>query len=285
MPKSPSSSAQAAREAVAARLREVRLDAGLTGREVADRCGWHPAKSSRIENAKTPPSDSDIRAWCTACGAEEQAADLIAQSRTANSMWVEWRRKQRTGLRRLQESYNELFEQTGLFRVYSSTLVPGLLQTEGYATALLTSITDFRQIPNDVAEAVRARLARSHVLHEGNHRFTLLVEEGVLRHQIGDADTMAGQLGHLLAVGSLPSVSLGIIPFSAASRRAWPLETFHVYDDEMVSVELLSAKVTVTQPSEVALYVKAFAELSELAVHGSAARALITSALGALEGS
>jgi hypothetical protein len=53
----------------------------------------------------------------------------------------------------------------------------------------------------------------------------------------------------------------------------------------MVSVELLSAKVTVTQPSEVALYVKAFAELSELAVYGPAARKLIMSAIGALEGS
>ncbi|MGR3933244.1 helix-turn-helix domain-containing protein [Streptomyces sp. BRA346] len=285
MPKSPSSSAQAAREAVAARLRELRLDAGVTGREVALRAGWHPAKSSRIENARTPPSDADIRAWCTACGAEDQVADLIAQSRTANSMWVEWRRKQRTGLRRLQESYNELFEQTRMFRVYSSTLVPGLVQTEGYATALLTSITEFRQIPDDVAEAVQARLARSRVLHEGDHRFTLLVEEEVLRHQIGDAETMAGQLGYLLTVGALPSVSLGIIPFTARSRPAWPLETFHMYDDELVSVELLSARVSVTQPSEVGLYRKVFGELSELAVYGAAARALITEAIGALEGS
>ncbi|MFG2892959.1 helix-turn-helix domain-containing protein [Streptomyces sp. NPDC048248] len=283
MPKSPISSAQAARESVAARLREIRQDAGLTGRDLASIAGWHPAKTSRIENAKTPPSDDDIRAWCVACDAEGQAADIVAASRTADSMWTEWRRKQRTGLRRLQESYNALFEQTRLFRIYASNTVPGLLQTEAYATALLTSITEFREIPNDVEEAVKARLDRSRVLHRREHRFALLIEESVLRYQIGEADTMAGQLGHLLAVGSLPSVSLGVIPFAASPRGVWAMETFHTYDDELVSVELLSARVTVSQPSEIGLYVKAFSELSRMAVYGSDARALITSAIGALE--
>ncbi|EFL26706.1 conserved hypothetical protein [Streptomyces himastatinicus ATCC 53653] len=61
--------------------------------------------------------------------------------------------------------------------------------------------------------------------------------------------------------------------------------TLHPYDDELVSVELLSARVSVTQPSEVELYRKAFVELSELAVYGAAGRALITAAIEALEGS
>ncbi|MFF8813887.1 helix-turn-helix domain-containing protein [Streptomyces pactum] len=279
MSASPSSAAQQARKAVAARLRELRLDAGLNGRDVARLGGWHPSKSSRIENARTAPSDEDIRVWCRVCGAEREAADLIARSRAAESMWSEWRRKQRTGLRQLQESCNELFQRTGLFRVYCSTLVPGLLQTSGYATALLTAITEFRKIPNDVDAAVAARLERSGVLNERGRRFALLVEESALRFQMGDADTMAGQLGHLLTVGSLPGVSLGVIPFSSRCRPIWPMENFHVYDDALVSVELLAARVTVQQPSEVALYLKAFGELSQMAVHGARARALITSAI------
>ncbi|TKA08305.1 helix-turn-helix domain-containing protein [Actinacidiphila oryziradicis] len=281
MPSSPSSSAQVAREAVAARLKEIRLDAGLTGLDLAVRCGWHKAKSSRIENAKTPPSDADIRAWTQVCGAEDQAADLIAASRTAESMYMEWKRKQRTGLRRLQESYIPLYERTRHFRVYSSDVVPGFLQTPGYATALLSAITDFRGIPNDVPEAVEARMARSHVVRDRHRRFALLVEESVLRYRIGDHETMAGQLGQLLAVMSLPSVSLGVIPFTA-SRRMWPLEACYIYDDQLVQVELLTADVTVRAPSEVATYVKAFTQLQALAVYGAKARALITSAINDL---
>ncbi|MEV7119897.1 helix-turn-helix domain-containing protein [Kitasatospora griseola] len=281
MPTSPSSSVQAARKALADRLRDLCKDAGINGRELALRAGWHPSKSSRIINAVTPPSDEDIRTWCRLCGADDQAADLIAASRSADSMYVEWKRLQRTGLKRLQDSYVPLFERTRVFRVYCSTVVPGLLQNHGYATALLSSITRFRGTPDDVADAVSARLARSHILREGDHRFAVIVEESVLRYRVGDADAMSGQLGYLLAVMSLPAVSLGVIPFSA-ERDIWPLETFSVYDNEQAQVETLTAAVTVTAPGEIAQYLSAFQKLSGMAVYGAQARALITAAIDAL---
>ncbi|MEU2563854.1 helix-turn-helix transcriptional regulator [Streptomyces longispororuber] len=282
MPISPSSAAQAARESVAHRLRELRADAGISGSELASRCNWSHPKTYRIENARTPPSTDDIRRWCAACGVPEQAADIIAQSRNAETMYVEWRRKVRSGLKQLQNSYLPLFRSTRQFRVYSATLIPGLLQTEGYALGLLSSITGFREIPNDVVEAVAARLERSRILHEPGRRFVLLVEEAALRHQVCDADSMAAQLGHLLTAGTFSSVALGIIPMSSPERPIWPMETFHMYDDTLVSIELLSARVTLTQPSEVALYEKAFDQLRSIAVYGSDARALIVKAIDAL---
>jgi hypothetical protein len=233
------------------------------GQELAVRCGWSPSKASRIENALTAPSDADIRAWCSACDSEQQAADLIAANRAVDSMYVEWRRLTNTGLRRLQESRIPLYERTRLFRAYSSRVVPGFLQTEAYATALLATVADFRQAPDDVSEAVAARLARSHVIHDGNHRFALLIEEAVLKYRLGDAVTMAGQLGHLLAV-------------------MWPVETFNIFDDSQAAVELLSAQVTVTSPGEIALYIQAFSRFAKLAVYGRPARSLITSAIDSL---
>ncbi|MET9479901.1 helix-turn-helix transcriptional regulator [Streptomyces sp. NPDC006638] len=282
MPTSPSSSAQAARESVAQRLRELRIEAGLTGSELAKVCGWTHSKSSRIENAKTPPSPDDIRRWCEACGCPRQAPDIVAQSQNAESQYVEWRRKVRVGMKQLQDSYVPLFQSTRMFRVYSATLVPGLLQSEGYATALMTSITEFREIPDEVAGAVAARMERSRILHQPGHRFVLLVEESALRHQVGDSDAMAAQLGYLLTAGALPAVSLGVIPMATQVRSIWPMETFHIYDENLVSVELLSARVTVTQPSEISLYLRAFEELRGMAVYGAEARALIVKAIDAL---
>ncbi|MFF0227569.1 helix-turn-helix domain-containing protein [Streptomyces sp. NPDC004629] len=282
MPLSPSSSAQAAREAVAGRLKELRADAGITGPELATRCGWSHPKTYRIEAARTPPSAEDIRRWCAACDAQDQVDDIIAQSRTAESMYVEWRRKVRTGLKQLQNSYVPLFKATKLFRVYSPIMVPGLLQTEGYARGLMTSITRFRDIPDDVADAVAARLARSRIIHEPGHRFAMVIEEPVLYYQLGDADAMAAQLGYLLTAGALPQVSLGIIPSATTARPMWPQELFHVYDETLVSVELLAARVQVTQPSEIALYLKAFEQLRGMAVYGADARALILKAIEAL---
>lgn len=281
MSTSPSSSVQIARRAIAERLKDICKAAGLNGHTLAEQAGWHRAKSSRIMNAVTAPSDEDIRTWCRICGAQDQAADLIAASRSAESMYVEWRRVQRSGLRVAQEAVVPLYERTRSFRIYCSNVVPGFLQTAPYASALLTSITEFRAIPNDVDEAVAARMGRAHILREGDHRFAFLVEETVLRYAIGDAATMAGQLGYLLTAISYPSVSLGVIPFGA-KRPMWPVETFNIYDEAQVFIELLSASVTVTAPGDVDLYVRAFAEMSKLAVYGAKARTLITAAIESL---
>ncbi|MFE7414496.1 helix-turn-helix domain-containing protein [Streptomyces laurentii] len=278
---SASSSAQQARQALARRLADLCRDAGLTGLDLAERCGWSRSKSSRIMNARTPPSADDIRAWCRACGAEEQSEDLIASLRTAEGMWVEWRRMERAGLRRAQEARLPLYRRTRRFRSYSSWLVPGLIQTESYTTAALRAIQRRRGLTDDVADAVSARRERQRVLYEGDRRFAFLVEESVLRAGIGGAEVMSGQLGHLISIAALPHVSLGVVPMRP-DRERWPAEGFWIYDATQVNVELISGYLTVTQPSEVAMYADTFAELAALAVYGAAARTLITSVVDAL---
>lgn len=279
---SPSSSVQRARQQLAERLRDLRLDAGLSARALSAAAAWHEAKTSRIESANQAPSEADIHVWCRVCDADREIPDLIAASRAADSMYVEWRRLNPTGLRRAQESRRPLYERTRLFKAYCSAVVPGFLQIPGYASALLSAITAFRGIPDDVEEAVAARMSRNRMLDSGNHRFALLVEESVLRCRLGSTDTMTAQLGYLLEASEFPPVSLGVIPFAVAGRPVWPLESFTVFDDERVHVELLSAQVTVTTPSEITLYVRAFEKLAGLAVHGAQARELITAAIDAL---
>ncbi|MEU8131950.1 helix-turn-helix domain-containing protein [Streptodolium elevatio] len=282
MPLHPSSRVQKAREDLAGRLREIRKDAGITGRELAIRCRWSESKSSRIENAKTPPSDADIKAWCRACGADDQVPDLIAANRQSADAHVQWRQLQRTGLRRLQESAGDVYQQTGVFRVYVSDVIPGFLQTPGYATALLSTIANFRGTPDDVRDAVAARMRRNTVLSNGARRFSFVLEESVLRYRLCSVETMAAQLGHLLAVMDLQNVAVGIIPFSA-QRNVWPMPTFTIFDDARVHADTLDAASTLTQPSQVELYARAFERQSRSAMRGAAARSLIATALASLD--
>jgi transcriptional regulator with XRE-family HTH domain len=279
---SPSSSVQRARQDVAAQLREIRMDAGLSARQLSQVAGWHESKTSRIENARQALTDADIREWCRACGAAERAADLIAASRVADSMYTEWRRQHATGLRRAQQARVPLYERTELMRVYTSTVIPGFFQVPGYAAALMSAITGFQGTPDDVADAVAARMARNRVLREPGHRFAVVAEESVLRYQVGDEAVMAEQRGYLLRVMELPSVSFGVIPFATRQRPMWTLETFTVFDEERVHAELLAAQVTVTTPREVRLYLAAFRNMSALAVFGESARELIRAAMTAL---
>ncbi|MFJ6621889.1 helix-turn-helix domain-containing protein [Kitasatospora sp. NPDC091335] len=277
----PSSSVVAARKAVALRLRDLRKDAGLTGKGLSELCRWNPSKTSRLQDGKAAPSEADIRAWCHACDADDQTDELIAASRAADSMYVEWRRMERSGLRQAQESVFGLYQRTRSFRVYASRVVPGMVQTRAYTTAVLDAVQRSRVTVDDVAAAVDARMERQRMLFSGGRTFALIVEEGVLRSAVCDSDTMTGQLGHLITMSKLATVSLGVIPLTTDRNRS-PAEDFYMFDDVQTSVELVSGYLRLTQPNEVSMYARAFNELSAMAVYGVNARALITSAINAL---
>jgi transcriptional regulator with XRE-family HTH domain len=264
------------------RLGEIRKDAGLTGRALAALCGWHEAKVSRIEHARTAPSAADIRVWCQHCGAVGEVDDLLASLRSVEDMFVEWRRMERTGLKGAQEAVLPLWERTRIFRAYSGCLIPGVVQTPAYTRAILRAIATRRGLPDDTDEAADVRADRLRLLREGDHRFFVVIEESLLRTVIGGTDVMAGQLGHLITVASLPSVSLGIIPIGLERDVAWPVEDFWIFDERQVNVELASGWLTLTQPREIAMYAEVFRDLSDLAVRGAQARALITKAIDAL---
>jgi transcriptional regulator with XRE-family HTH domain len=272
-----------ARQALGARLREIRTGANLTGRALADLCQWHFTKISKLEHGTQNPSEHDITVWCHACHADEQIPDLIATVRAIESMYIEWSRHMRAGLKRSQASSVPLYERTKLFRGYENTVIPGLFHTADYAEAILKFWNQFLAIPtNDVDQAVATRMNRQHILYTGNRRFAFILEEQTLRTRVGDTDIMLGQLDRLLAVMSLPRVSLGIIP-AAAPRHCLTQGSFWIFDNDRVQTEGVSAGLDITQPREIAIYTKAFTLLQQSALYGHPARKLIQQALNQLQ--
>ncbi|WP_326810694.1 Scr1 family TA system antitoxin-like transcriptional regulator [Streptomyces scopuliridis] len=115
----------------------------------------------------------------------------------------------------------------------------------------------------------------------GDRIFNVLLAEQALYTNFGGPEVMRGQLDRLLAVMTLPRLSLGIVP-RRAEMRIWPGNSFSMFDTRLVLVETYSAEFSVTQPREIALYAKAFDLLKASAVYGRTARALIRSALDGL---
>jgi transcriptional regulator with XRE-family HTH domain len=271
-----------AREALGARLRETRKDAGLTGRALANACSWHFTKVSKLEHGTQAPSEDDLRAWCRACNADDQIPDLIATGRAIESMYVEWQRQLRVGLKQSQVTSVPLYERTKLFRGYENTVIPGLFHTAEYAAAIFAFWAGFLDLPNDADDAVAARMERQKVLYGGERRFLFVLEEQTLRTRVGSTDVMLGQLDRVLAVMSLPRVSLGVIP-ATGERHCLAQGSFWMFDDQVVQVETMSAGVEITQPREVAVYARAFRLLQQSAVHGKPARDLIAGAIAGLQ--
>ncbi|MFC1406559.1 MULTISPECIES: Scr1 family TA system antitoxin-like transcriptional regulator [Streptacidiphilus] len=285
MSRSPSSSAQQARERVAARLHELRSDARLTTRALAEACGWAASKVSRIENAITAPSDADLWAWCRACGVAALAPDLEAMNRQADELWTEWHRRHRPGLLAAQERQLRIDTEAQLQRSYSSVAIPGAFQTLNYTMAMLSAFNRFHDgqaAAPDIEAAAAKRQERSRLLRSGKHRFVVLIEEHLLLHRFGSTAILAEQLQHLAELQRLPGVAMGIVPLSAERPAMWCPESFHIYDRARVSVETLTAIISITVPADIALYEKAFGALGSMAVYGPAATRRIERALDVL---
>jgi len=279
---SPSSSARQAQQALGARLREIRKDAGLSGRALALATGQHFTRVSKIENGVQAPTDQDISDWCRVCAAQEQVPDLIATARAVESAYLEFRRQARAGMKRVLGAHTlPLYERTDTFRIYEHNVIPGLFQTAAYTAAMLSFWIRFLEVPNDIDAAVAARMERQRVLYQRGKRFTVVLEEQALRTWFGSADVQAGQLGRLLEVMSMPTVSLGIIPMMT-KRSAVASAGFWIFDHSLVALETPTASLEVTRPQEIELYTTMFGHLQAAALSGLAARSLIIKALGEL---
>ncbi|MEV6325906.1 helix-turn-helix transcriptional regulator [Nocardia sp. NPDC051787] len=268
---------QQQREALGARLRELRLSAGLSGSELARRTGWHQTRVPKIEYGKTKPSEADIRVWCDLTGAQGQVADLLATARNIEAAYLEWRRVLNTGTKRRQHTSVKLAEQTKLMRIYQPTLIPGILQTVEYARAILGRSIGFHHIPDDLDAGVAKRLERQQLLYKGDHRFHIVIAEQSLLTTVGNDGVMIGQLDRLLAANGLPRVVFGIIP--ATAELPMQVTNFVMFDNRMVMVEGITAELTITQPGEIAIYGRTFDILASQSVTGDAARKLIGAAL------
>ncbi len=271
---------QEAREAFGARLRDLRRRASLTGRALAENTGLHFTKVSRIENGRQSITDAEIRAWCATCGADEQASDLIAMARGVDSLYREWHRQTRAGLRPLQETVVRRYERFRLLRIYERTVLPGLFQTAAYSNASMMQWVRLMGVPDDHEAATAARLASQKVLRSGIRRFVFVLEEQSLRTRFGSPEVMIEQLDHLVGLLTLPRVSVGIIP-AMAERSFVSQIPFWIWDDTRVTIETVSAELEITRRDEIALYSAAFDELRQSAVYGSQALSLIDAARAA----
>ncbi|MFE2634936.1 helix-turn-helix domain-containing protein [Streptomyces scopuliridis] len=264
-----------ARSALGRRLRELRRQAGMTGKQLAETLSWAPSKVSKLENGRQTPTDGDIHGWTQVTGSQGEAAALLASLHTLEVQHSEWQRQLKSGLASHQRELADLDVQTKFFRVFEATVIPGLLQTGEYARARFVQGATTLKVPNDINEAVRARARRQEILYRPDKRFHFVLTEAALRFRLCTPEIMLGQLDRLISLSALPHVKLGIIGFETPYVVA-PWHGFWILDRERVMVETYSAELNLAQPQEVELYGGVFEQLAAVASYGRAARAVIT---------
>lgn len=278
----PSSSGAQARKELGARLRQLRKAAGLTGQAIADATGQHFTRVSRIENGVQPPTERNIRDWCTACGAEDQIPELIATAQAVESAYMEWTRQARAGMRKLGTLHSiNTYQRTTTFRIHEPLVLPGIFQTESYIRQMLVFWYSFLNAPDDTDATVAMKAERTAIAMSPAKRIAVILGEQSLRTRWGSPAEHIEQLTHLLSVMRLPFVSVGIIP-AIAQRHAIATIGFWIFDDNAVALETPTAAIKVTRPQEIARYVAMFNQLQSEAVYGHAARQLIAEVIASL---
>lgn len=265
---------QSGRTALGERLRELRTEAGLTGKDLAERLGWQESKVSRLQRGKQTPTAADLEAWAAATGRQDVAGELRARLAGMESTYRSWRRQLVAGHRPRQEQAIAETTATDVIRGVEVVRVPGLLQTPAYARCTLAAAAEFRHAPQDVEDAVRARLRRQDALWEPGKSFRFLVHEAALHARTVPLDVHTAQLDRLMSVIGLDTVELGIVPLAAALRRA-PSHGFWIYDRRLVIVETIGTEMWLSDSDSIEVYERAWEWLSESAVTGAQAQRLI----------
>ncbi|MFJ7588465.1 helix-turn-helix domain-containing protein [Streptomyces sp. NPDC097617] len=273
---------QQARVALGARLRELRTDRRLTGRQLAVLLGWTQSKISKLETGRQTATTDDLLAWADATGHPQAAEELITRLRSLESRSRAWRRQLAAGHKPVQDTLTAEYERTRTFHVRQGSTVVGMLQTAEYARHVFTRYADLHQSVRDTEEAVRARVKRQEMLYEPGRTFHIVMREATLHALVCPPPVLAAQLDRLAGVLGLDTVSLGIVPFGA-SLKIPPANGFWLYDDRLVIAEDWHAELWLDDADSVGVYRKVWQALSDSAVYGTDAHRVIARARRALD--
>ncbi|MFE1576664.1 helix-turn-helix domain-containing protein [Streptomyces fradiae] len=251
---------------LAATLRKLRKQAGLSGDRLAARCNMSQSKVSRIESGKVRPSLVDIERILRALDAPPAlVAEVSALARIAATEWQDARSMRRKGLDKKQLELAGLEASSTEFRFFLLSMLTALLSTPEYIRASLA------HIPGDHSKAVARKLERQEVLYDRRKKFTFIVTEQAARSPFVSPDAMGVQLDRLASLTHLPNARLGVLPIETRLRGC-PLNTFTVYDERLATVETTAGVLVFRDPRDVRMYLDEFAGYDESALFGEAAR-------------
>jgi len=266
------------RRQLGAELKQRRQLAGISGRALADRIGaLSQSKISRIERGEGLATVPEVRAWLRAVEADDAASARIV--RMVEASWSDdsqaWR-VALAGVDHLQDQVHEMEQTAGVLRSLAVACVPGLLQTSGYARAVMEEANATGE-PIDYPAAVAARALRQQRLYDDTRRADFVVTEAALRWQPAPSLARA-QLAALLDALTLTTVTLGIVP--AGGPSPLPRSGFVIYDERgdeppLVRVELAHAVLTISHPDDVDLYRRQWQAWRNAAVYDDRASDLL----------
>jgi transcriptional regulator with XRE-family HTH domain len=254
------------RRKLGAELRALRTGAGLTSGDAARLVGWHQSKVSRIETGASGVKPADVRLLLDTYGVRDaQLRELLlvlAESDESTGRH-HWWHAYRGVLPPTYRDFISLESQASAMRTLETSVVPGLLQTPEYAQAVTRAAVD--GLDDERLDAlVEVRLARQDVLRSHPPlELSAVLDEAVLRREVGGPEVMARQLERLVEAARLPQVRLQVLPFTAGAHIGvtgpFVIFAFSTTSDlDVVVLDHLTSSLYLERKEDLQAYTEAF---------------------------
>jgi transcriptional regulator with XRE-family HTH domain len=271
------------RRRLALELRRLREAAKLTCEEVADHLECSASKISRVETGRVSVSPRDVRDMLELYGVPGAQRESLVQL-ARDSRQKGWWHAYSDTMQPQMATYIGLESAASEIRIYEVSLIPGLLQTEDYARAVIRA-----GMVNSPAEDIERRVSllmarQPAVVREDPPKVWAVLDEAALRRRVGGSGLMRLQLEHLLAQAALPNVAVQVIPFGGGAHpamgRPFIILVFpERVDTDVVYLEDLTSALYLEDVAEVDRYNVFFNHLRATALSFDDSAALITSVL------
>jgi transcriptional regulator with XRE-family HTH domain len=283
MPGTPSPTARGRR--LRNELRRLREEAGLTHTEVAQRLEWSASKLSRIETGQSRVQTGDVRDLLEVYGVSDEATRdaLVQLAREARrrGWWTRYTDVLGSG------TYVGLEAEASVIHTYESQFVPGLLQTQDYARAVIRA-GQTRPDPEALERRVTARMARQEILARSDPpEIWAILDEPVVSRPVGGPEVMREQLRHIIELSTRPNTTLTIqvLPLSAGAHPGMNgpfviLEFQGPKDPPMVYLETATDGLYLEEPADVERYTLRFNHLVARALGPDESRTMIADLAG-----
>ncbi|MFE3941091.1 helix-turn-helix domain-containing protein [Streptomyces sp. NPDC059118] len=266
------------RRQLGAMMRKLRARKGMTLEEAGRHVGISKATVSRYETqegpVKWPIADALCRQY-NATDAERNAVVALAKDAKQQGWWGPYTDSIPADMNLLLTLEDEAVREDH----FSSTYVPGLLQTRDYSTAI-QGASEMRLAPEEIQRLVDIRMKRQEILSRPNppHLWTIL-DESVIRRVVGSPANMRDQLGHLIEANNSQHITLQVLPFSKGAHGA-ALGSFVILGGaeaslDVVYVDLHVGPLFMETDEELDRYRLAFDYLCAQALDMAASSALI----------
>jgi transcriptional regulator with XRE-family HTH domain len=267
-----------------AQLRRLRESVGITREDAGYHIRASGSKISRMELGRVSFKERDVADLLEFYGVKDAAErdSLIQLTKEANA--TPWWQKYQDVVPDWFGVYVGLEEAAQLIRLYEVQFVPGLLQTEEYARAVvMQGAPDIE--PNELERRVAVRMGRQQLLTRSNPpRLWAVVDEAALRRPMGGRDVLAAQIERLLDAVGEPNITLQVMPFRygghGAEGGAFTIMRFPEADlPDMVYMEYLTGALYLDKPDEVERYAAVMERLSVAGTSPERTREMLTTVL------